>query len=378
MAEEVIRGEGRTEGEWLDYCIGIQDNYVLLGEYEKRAAQGKMGIAYIGGRGNRPVLFATGVNLPEAWENSMINLWVNGMFIRTQYDQKNNKGLYIDPPSKDCTMFMTVEEPLSEPRLHRDFPGGLDTLEEYRQEVVDGIKDHWIRDPKNPADKRWEYTYHGRALRYEVPGIEFPINQFAEMAKGLAKSTITRRALMSSWKPWEDLGILDPACWQQTWARIFRQHPNKRFAFYSDENIGKPKLNPNHLFRSRAGYTAGFMNDWAFIEWYKKLTEGISVLRNEQVDLGSLLDVSWSFHIYGNEFKDFLGRFVKGIKDRHFLPESEYDNNARTWRSDFEVVQTIFAEARRQIPEKIRAQDEKYAKGEDLTKGSFQLFKEPK
>ena len=40
-------------------------------------------------------------------------------------------------------------------------------------EVLDGIKDHCVRDiEKDPEDTRWEYTYHQRLFTYQAPGVE--------------------------------------------------------------------------------------------------------------------------------------------------------------------------------------------------------------
>ena len=61
-----------------------------------------------------PVLTARGRGIAEAWENSMIVLNERGCDIRTQYDKPE------DPPSKDATMLLIVEEPLAEPMIHKD------------------------------------------------------------------------------------------------------------------------------------------------------------------------------------------------------------------------------------------------------------------
>ncbi|MHC4290271.1 MAG: hypothetical protein ACYSSK_09525, partial [Planctomycetota bacterium] len=63
-------------------------------------------------------------------------VWENGLTIKTQYDKPD------DPPSKDATVMITVANPFNEPRIHKNFPGGPDELESYRQEVVAGIHDH--------------------------------------------------------------------------------------------------------------------------------------------------------------------------------------------------------------------------------------------
>jgi len=80
-----------------------------------------------------PVLHVVADTLPEAWETAVVQTWKNGAEIKTQYDKPE------DPPSKDVCLMMTIKDPLAEPRIHRDFPGGIEDLEVYRQEVVDGI-----------------------------------------------------------------------------------------------------------------------------------------------------------------------------------------------------------------------------------------------
>ncbi|KKK91481.1 hypothetical protein LCGC14_2712520, partial [marine sediment metagenome] len=168
-----------------------------------------------------PVLSVQAEGLAEMWEKSLLELWKNGCRIRTEYDQKDKNGNYINPPSVDATLMMTATNPSSEPAIHRAFPGGLEDLEEYRQEVVDGIKDHWVGDPNNPDDKRWEYTYHGRLTKYEGPqiGVEVSIdtsdgsqkqvmwapeiiNQLDAIVEKLAKSPISRRVQSVTWQPW--------------------------------------------------------------------------------------------------------------------------------------------------------------------------------
>jgi len=313
----------------------------LLGHHDALRANGKIGCIIPAGKGSIPVLYSRGTCLPEAWENALVNLWINGGEIRTQYDEKGPDGNYLHSPSKDSTMIMIVEDPLSEPYIHKCFPGGLEDLEEYRQEVIEGVKDHWIRDPNDPADQRWEYTYHERFAKYKVPGLPGTIDQFEQMAQNLAKSPITRRAQMITWKPWEDNSVSDPACWQSYWGRISR------------DETGVAHLNINMRFRSRDAYKAAYMNDFAFLLLAKKLAARVSELRGEEVRLGRFMDQSDSFHIYGSYFAEFQATFVKQLLVRTF--------EERTWRSDDESVREIFEEAKATIAEKIRQQDEKYA-----------------
>ena len=88
-----------------------------------------------------PVLHVEADCIARGWEESLVELHRNGCAIRTQYDREE------DPPSLDCTMVLTVLDPLSEPMIHRDFPGGPHELQEYVMEMCEGIKDHRVRNP---------------------------------------------------------------------------------------------------------------------------------------------------------------------------------------------------------------------------------------
>ncbi len=309
--------------------------YQVAEHAQRKVEGGDIAVIIPSGGGRIPVLHAKGRCLPEAWENSLIALFAYGTLLKTQYDKEG------DPPSRDCTMIMVVENPLSEPMIHRSFPGGLEDLEEYREEVVEGIKNHWIRNPEDPDDNRWEYTYNERMFQYKVPGLDEPIDQFEGMAKALADSPITRRAQMISWQPWIDLGAYDPACWQSLWGRIQR------------DAEGIAYLNLNQRFRSRDAYKAAFMNDFAFIDLGKKLAGRIAELSGEEVRLGRFVDQSDSYHIYGSYFEEFFDGFIKLL----FARENFED---RTWTSEF--AQPFFEEARPVIRKKIAEQDEKYRK----------------
>ena len=74
-----------------------------------------------------PAIFVTADCLPEAWEKAVLAVWDNGLEVKTQYDKPE------DPPSKDATVVITVTNPLGEPRIHKNFPGGPAELEAYRQ-----------------------------------------------------------------------------------------------------------------------------------------------------------------------------------------------------------------------------------------------------
>ena len=155
-----------------------------------------------------PVLCAEGDCIARAWENALVTLYESGCDVRTEYDKPG------DPPSKDATMVITVHDPLAEPMIHRDFPGGFEDLQEYVMEVCEGIKDHCVRDTGDEHDTRWEYTYHQRLFAYGVPGSDSPIDQIEDMCVQLAETGFTRRAQAVTWQTWEDPRCYDPPCLQ--------------------------------------------------------------------------------------------------------------------------------------------------------------------
>ncbi len=286
-------------------------------------------------KGSIPVLAVSATSLAEAWELSLLALYGHGCEIRTEYDRKNGSGEYIDPPSLDCTMRMVVKAPDSEPFIHRCFPGGLEDLEEYRQEVMEGIKDHWCRDPRDPEDNRWEYTYHQRIFNYTVPGREQSINQMDNIVEGLCNSPYSRRQQAVVWKVWEDMGIDDPACMQSLWFRIL------------EDEQGVWRLNLNVRFRSRDAYDAAYMNCFALVHLMREVAEKVALRSGRNVSLGRYVDESDSYHIYGHKLEDFQNRFMRQVERRSL--------DDRTWTMEF--AGDIFEEARPGIRAKIEQHD---------------------
>jgi thymidylate synthase len=245
-----------------------------------------------------PVLSVRADCIARAWEESLIVLSRNGCSIQTQYDKPG------DPPSKDATMLITVQDPLSEPMIHKDFPGGPEDLQEYVMEVCEGIKDHLVRDHQDPGDTRWEYTYHQRLFRYAVPGLG-DFDQIETLCRKLAETTYTRRAQAITWKVWEDNDCYDPACLQSVWCRII-------------EVEGEPVLSMNVRFRSNDAYKAAFMNMFALVQLQQKIAARVSEISAKKVWVGRYCHLADSYHIYGSYFREFEGRFLGALEKRTF------------------------------------------------------------
>jgi thymidylate synthase len=246
-----------------------------------------------------PVLTAGGQGIAEAWENSLIRLYEAGCDISTQYDKPG------DPPSKDATMLITVEDPLAEPMIHRDFPGGLEDLQEYVLEVLEGIKDHCVRDRQDPADTRWEYTYHQRLFAYEVPSLAEPFDQIETICRQLADTSYTRRAQAITWKVWEDGTCYDPPCLQSIWCRII-------------DVSGRPSLSMNVRFRSNDAYKAAFMNIFALVRLQARIAARVAELTGREIQLGRYCHLADSYHIYGSNIEEFRARFLAALQSRTF------------------------------------------------------------
>lgn len=323
-------------------------------------------------RGNIPVLHVSARTLPEAWEKAMLAVWDDGIDIRTEYDRKNDDGSFMDPPSKDATVIVEILEPLGEPRIHKNFPGGPAELEVYRQEVVEGIHDHWV-DPSDPD--LWTYTYHGRLFAYEPTenlddphGILIspkkllalldsgavknaddlrtrlkdirvsPLNQVDYIVSKSVNAFYSRRVQAITWMPTADPATHDPPCLQRIWCRI------------AEDEGGEPVLNVNTDWRSRDLYRAWFMNVYALTDLQRLIAEKISEAWGREVKVGRYSDKADSLHIYGECFteaevggsgKTIAEEFAQMIEKMRARPLEE-----RTWRSDHQAFQMMTEETR--------------------------------
>jgi thymidylate synthase len=287
--------------------------------------------------GNIPTLFINAQCLPQAWEMAVLAVWESGIEVKTEYDKPS------DPPSKDATVVINVENPFAEPRIHKNFPGGPEELEAYRQEVCDGIHDHWI----DPAAGKWTYTYHERFFAYNptnnlqnpnaLKPFE-PFNQIEYVIEKCSETFHTRRAQAITWMPTADPATDDPPCLQRLWFRIL---PDQQ---------GNPVLNMNSHWRSRDLYKAWFMNVYALTDLQRIIAQRISKNVGQEVKVGRYVDITDSLHIYGSYFREATPEIEK-MKSSSF--------QSRAWPTDHPAFQMMIDEAKSKL-----AQDpDWYAKG---------------
>ncbi len=290
---------------------------------------------------NIPVLHVAANGLAETYERALVALHDHGIPFQTQYDRPG------DPPSLDCTMNMTVLDPLAEPMIHKAFPGGIEDLREYVMEVG-GAKDHWVKNMNDPGDTRWEYTYHGRLAAYgtwrekrdgqSVRAGAFSIDQIEAVIEKLAKQPFTRQAQMITWMPNIDLECYDPPCLQSLWYRLLEDEGGTRW------------LNCNIRFRSNDAWGANFMNMFGFVMFNRDVIAAeLSRRSGKAVALGRLNWQADSFHIYGKDIADANARLF----DR--IPTTAFED--RVYRLSDEMIRDIYDEAEATVRAKIAEYD---------------------
>ena len=209
---------------------------------------------------------------------------------------------------KEVSMTMVVEEPLLEDRISRLFFGGPADLEQYCQEMLDGILDFEI------ARGNWAYTYHSRYR-----------DQLGFVLEELRRDPWSRRAVMDIRSP-EDIGSDDPACWQH--AQYF---------------IRDGKLHCKILFRSNDACKATFMNAFALIALQKRIADSLGV------PIGVYTHRANSFHCYERDF-GLLDSYCLRITEKRAHPDDieitySYEDD---WKEQME-------DAREEIAAKVEA-----------------------
>jgi len=274
-----------------------------------------------------PVISVSADCLPEAWETAVLAVWDKGLDLRTQYDRPG------DRPSKDATVTVTVSDPFNEPRIHKNFPGGPEELESYRQEVLHGIHDHWI----DPAAGKWTYTYHERLFAYspvenirraDSPRPFANVDQIQYIIDCLSSAGHSRRAQAITWMPTADPRTVDPPCLQRIWCRLV------------EDDSGQLLLNMNTHWRSRDLYKAWFMNAYALTDLQRMIARGISERIGSDVKVGRYVDISDSLHIYGSYFDEVAPEIEKMRRS----PFTE-----RAWPSSHPAFEMMTLEARENL-----------------------------
>lgn len=220
-------------------------------------------------------LFVKGKTLPEAYHKSIEALYQYGILADCpDYNQKQ----------KECSMTIVVQNPLCEPMISKLFIGGHTDLEQYVQEVLDGILDFKI-------GHGWDYTYHNRIAE-----------QLPFVYEELKRNPDSRRAVVDirDWKKDTTHGNTSPACLQH-------------MQFF----IRDGQMHLKVLMRSNDAPEATFMNMFAFIMLQRKVADDLGV------KVGSYTHRANSFHCYEKDFK-LIESYMRSICNHENLTY-EYD-----------------------------------------------------
>jgi thymidylate synthase len=210
-------------------------------------------------------IFINENNLTSAYHSALYALWENGEITECpDYNQKQ----------KECSMTISVKNPIAEPRISKLIIGGALELSQYEREVLDGILNFRI-------GKGWSYTYNSRIM-----------TQYSFIIDELKRNPFSRRAVVDVRDSKYDITNDSPACLQNI--QYF---------------IRNGKLDCCVLFRSNDLPEATFFNMFALIKLQEKIAKELSV------EIGSYTHRANSMHCYEKDFK-LLEGYIKGIKER--------------------------------------------------------------
>lgn len=221
--------------------------------------------------------FVKGATLPEAYHNALEALYMNHEELPCpDYDTRQ----------KEASMTIVVENPLSEPMISKLFIAEPRSLEQYRQEILDGILDFEVDRGK------WEYTYHLR-MKDQIPWVIGELKRNPE----------SRRAVILV-RADSDRSTDSPACLQHL--QYF---------------IRGGSLHCKVLFRSNDATKATFMNAFALIMLQKRIADEIGL------PIGTYTHRANSFHVYERDYSMFDGyiRRIKSGGELAFSYEGDWD-----------------------------------------------------
>ena len=251
-------------------------------------------------------LSAYGRTLPEAYHEALSKL------------DKYGTSDYIadwDCMCKECAMTMVVQKPLEEPMISKLFIGGPRELEQYRQEMLDGILDFEI------SRGNWTYTYHDRMVNYPVfdEYLEAStLDQVRFVIDELKRNPSSRRAVIVIRDVTIDAGNDDPACLQ-----------NIQYM------VRDGKLDCFVLFRSNDAAKATFMNAFALIQLQKRIADELGV------EVGTYTHRANNFHCYQKDWPMLAG-YVQRINNDN-IDDITYDYED-DWKDIMEEYQEDIAE----------------------------------
>ena len=239
-------------------------------------------------------LFVKAASLPEAYHQALVALHEN-------HDEMPCPD--YNTRQKEASMTFVVENPLEEPMISKMFIGSPRSLEQYRQEMLDGILDFEVERGN------WEYTYHQR-MEKQIPWL----------ISELQRSPESRRAVVLT-RTESDMQTDSPSCLQH-------------MQFF----IRGGALHCKVLFRSNDATKATYMNAFALIMIQKRIADTLGL------PIGSYTHRANSFHVYERDYEMFDGyiRRIKSGGELSFHFEGDWDEQMEEAKPEIaEMVQEL-------------------------------------
>ncbi len=289
-----------------------------------------------------PLLVARGESIPEAWENSVLELRKKGLWYKR--DDPEDNGLQVD-----STMAIEISNPDSDLFMHKYMTCGIEDLLDYEMEIH-GAKDSWRKNLKDSKDKRWDYLYHERLASY--PGSEGPLDQIQFMIDMLCERFFSRRINSITWVPERDMKTKDTPCLQGI-----------RFLITPDKDSPDIKrLNMRYNFRSRNVMIASPMNMIGMYSLQCTVRDAVKEKSGMNLQNGSIVDFVDSYHISTRD-QETLRRFIERYNHSAYKGETIADR-AYDRAFVFNYMNSILPER----TEVIINQTRNYLSGDELTK----------
>jgi len=243
-----------------------------------------------------PTILVSALSIPSAIYGAMREVLARGYRIRTQYDRKDGRGNYLDPPSLDVSSALEILDPYAQPRFPKS---SCVEIGKYIAETCWGVKDHRILDQDTlkaqlaagtfdeTKETYWPYTYHQRLFAYPSSHGK-TVNQVQRMLERLAEEPVTRRATAITFVPEIDQYIKgDLPCLQRIALRC------------TEDRQGRLLLHMHTHWRSRDLFNAAADNIIAMTFWQREWAAALSGMLGREVRVGRYKDFADSLHIYG-------------------------------------------------------------------------------
>jgi len=258
-----------------------------------------------------PLLVARGESIPEAWENSVLELHRNGQWYKRDDPEDNDLQL-------DASMAIEIQNPDADLFLHKSVTCGFEDLFDYMMELH-GARDSLIKDLDNPEDHKWDYLYSERLNFY--PTSNGSIDQIEKMVEKLSARPFTRRANSTLWVPERDAEAKDTPCLQRIGFLITPDGKEK----------GLNRLNMTYNFRTRNVMIAAPMNIIGFYSLMCGVRDKVRKNTGMNLENGRMLDVTDTYHVSSRDQK-----ILNGFVERHEVSRKKGEGiESRAYTKDF-------------------------------------------